>query len=83
MADASPAARGSFRSDSPVPGDGGNVWNCYIKSATKSVASLALGIAIDRGLIRSVNEPIFSFFPELSDCVPPRRTASSWCTRSP
>jgi CubicO group peptidase (beta-lactamase class C family) len=38
-----------------------------IKSVTKSVASLALGIAIDRGLIRSVNEPIFGFFPELSD----------------
>jgi CubicO group peptidase (beta-lactamase class C family) len=52
-----------------------------IKSATKSVASLALGIAFDRGLIRSVNEPIFSFFPELSDLR--RRTASSWCTRSP
>ena len=38
-----------------------------IKSASKSVTSLALGIAIDRGLIRSVNEPIFNFFPELSD----------------
>ena len=38
-----------------------------MKSVSKSVASLAVGIAIDRGLIRSVNEPIFSFFPELSD----------------
>jgi CubicO group peptidase (beta-lactamase class C family) len=38
-----------------------------MKSVSKSVASLALGIAIDRGLIGSVNEPIFSFFPELSD----------------
>ena len=54
-----------------------------IKSATKSVMSLAFGIAIDRGLIRSVNEPIFSFFPELSDLRSPKRTASSWCTRSP
>ena len=44
-----------------------------IKSATKSVASLALGIAIDRGLIRSVNEPIFSFFPELSDLRSPEK----------
>jgi CubicO group peptidase (beta-lactamase class C family) len=44
-----------------------------IKSASKSVASLALGIAIDRGLIRSVNEPIFSFFPELSDLRSPER----------
>ena len=44
-----------------------------IKSVTKSVASLALGIAIDRGLIRSVNEPIFSFFPELSDLRSPEK----------
>lgn len=38
-----------------------------MKSVSKSVASLALGIAIDRGLIRSIDEPIWSFFPELSD----------------
>ncbi len=44
-----------------------------IKSASKSVASLAVGIAIDRGLIRSVNEPIFSFFPELSDLRSPEK----------
>jgi CubicO group peptidase (beta-lactamase class C family) len=44
-----------------------------VKSASKSVASLALGIAIDRGLIRSVNEPIFSFFPELSDLRSPEK----------
>jgi CubicO group peptidase (beta-lactamase class C family) len=34
-----------------------------MKSVSKSVASLVLGIAIDRGLIGSVNEPIFNFFP--------------------
>jgi CubicO group peptidase (beta-lactamase class C family) len=44
-----------------------------IKSASKSVASLAVGIAIDRGLIRSVNEPIFGFFPELSDLRSPEK----------
>src|SRR5262249_57126679 len=33
----------------------------------------ALGIALDRGLIRSVNEPIFSFFPELSDLRSPEK----------
>jgi len=38
-----------------------------IKSASKSVASLAVGIAIDRGLIPNVEEPVWSFFPELSD----------------
>jgi CubicO group peptidase (beta-lactamase class C family) len=44
-----------------------------IKSVSKSVASLALGIAIDHGLIRSVDEPIFSFFPELSDLRTPEK----------
>ena len=44
-----------------------------MKSVSKSVASLALGIAIDRGLIRSVDEPIFSFFPELSDLRTPEK----------
>jgi CubicO group peptidase (beta-lactamase class C family) len=38
-----------------------------MKSVSKSVASLALGIAIDRGLIGNINDPILSFFPELSD----------------
>jgi CubicO group peptidase (beta-lactamase class C family) len=44
-----------------------------MKSVSKSVASLAIGIAIDRGLIRSINEPIFSFFPELSDLRSPEK----------
>ncbi len=44
-----------------------------MKSVSKSVASLALGIAIDRGLIRSVNDPILSFFPELSDLRSPEK----------
>ena len=54
-----------------------------MKSVSKSVASLAVGIAIDRGLIRSVNEPIFSFFPELSDLRSPEKDPSSCSTRSP
>ena len=44
-----------------------------MKSVSKSVASLVLGIAIDRGIIRSVDEPIFSFFPELSDLRTPEK----------
>ncbi|WP_244065077.1 serine hydrolase [Bradyrhizobium sp. Ce-3] len=44
-----------------------------MKSVSKSVASLAVGIAIDRGLIRGINEPIFSFFPELSDLRSPEK----------
>jgi hypothetical protein len=44
-----------------------------VKSVSKSVASLALGIAIDRGLIGGVNEPIFGFFPALSDLRSPEK----------
>ena len=44
-----------------------------VKSVSKSVASLAVGIALDRGLIRSINEPVFSFFPELSDLRTPEK----------
>jgi CubicO group peptidase (beta-lactamase class C family) len=43
------------------------------KSVSKCVASLVLGIAIDRGLIRSVDEPIFNFFPELADLRSPEK----------
>ena len=46
-------------------------WNGYAKndcthiaSATKSVVSLLVGIAIDRGEIRSVEEKVLSFFPD-------------------
>jgi CubicO group peptidase (beta-lactamase class C family) len=44
-----------------------------VKSISKCVASLALGIAIDRGLIGSIDQPIFSFFPELSDLRSPEK----------
>jgi CubicO group peptidase (beta-lactamase class C family) len=72
-----------FKGDEQVPGllyghrvenvtfDADTLHN--MKSASKSVMSLAVGIAIDRGLIRSVNEPIFSFFPELSDLRTPEK----------
>lgn len=43
------------------------------KSVSKSVASLAVGIAIDRGLIHGVDEPILGFFPELADMRTPER----------
>jgi len=36
-----------------------------IKSASKSVLSALVGIAIDRGLIANVKQPIASFFPHL------------------
>jgi len=44
-----------------------------MKSVSKSVVSLTVGIALDRGLIRSVDEPIFSFFPELTDLRTPEK----------
>lgn len=44
-----------------------------MKSVSKSIASLAVGIAIDRGMIRSVDEPVFNFFPELSDLRTPEK----------
>jgi len=36
-------------------------------SATKSVTSILIGIAIDRGLIRGVDEKLSTFFPEYAD----------------
>jgi CubicO group peptidase (beta-lactamase class C family) len=44
-----------------------------VKSVSKSVVSLTVGIALDRGLIRSIDEPIFGFFPELADLRTPER----------
>jgi CubicO group peptidase (beta-lactamase class C family) len=72
-----------FKGDDEIPGGifGHRVENVTfdadtlhdMKSVSKSVASLAFGIAIDRGLIAGVDEPIFSFFPELSDLRTPER----------
>src|SRR5499427_6902751 len=44
-----------------------------MKSVSKSVASLVLGIAIDRGLVGSINDPILSFFLDLSDLRSPEK----------
>ncbi|MGO4714812.1 serine hydrolase domain-containing protein [Bradyrhizobium sp. 2TAF24] len=46
-----------------------------MKSVSKSIASLAVGIAIDRGLIPGVDEPLFNFFPELADLRTPEKDA--------
>lgn len=36
----------------------------HVMSVTKSVVSLLIGIAIDRGLIGGVSQPVLDFFPE-------------------
>jgi CubicO group peptidase (beta-lactamase class C family) len=36
-----------------------------VKSASKSIIAALVGIAIERGLIKSVREPIVTYFPEL------------------
>jgi CubicO group peptidase (beta-lactamase class C family) len=44
-----------------------------IQSATKSVTALLVGIAIDRGLLRSRNTATLDFFPEYADLHSPER----------
>ena len=46
-----------------------------IKSAAKSVIGALVGIAIERGLIKSVREPIVTYFPELRKDRDPRKQA--------
>ena len=42
-----------------------------IRSVTKSIAALCLGIAIDQGKIKDVNEKVVDFFPEYAQNCPP------------
>jgi CubicO group peptidase (beta-lactamase class C family) len=42
-------------------------------SMTKSVTSLLVGIAVDRGLIKDLDAPVLSFFPEYADLRTPER----------
>ncbi len=44
-----------------------------IKSASKSLISTLVGIAVERGLIPSVREPIVTWFPELRQDRDPRK----------
>ena len=45
-----------------------------IKSASKSVISALVGIAVSKGLIKGVDQPIADYFPELAkDSVPQKR----------
>jgi len=42
-------------------------------SMTKSVVSLLVGIAMDRGLMKDLDAPIFSYFPEYADLRTPEK----------
>ena len=46
-----------------------------IKSASKSIISALVGIAVARGLIKGVDQPISDFFPELMKEPEPRKRA--------
>ncbi|HUY38166.1 MAG TPA: serine hydrolase [Candidatus Binataceae bacterium] len=43
------------------------------RSMTKSVTDLIVGIAIDRGWIKSVDQSVMSFFPEYADLLTPEK----------
>jgi CubicO group peptidase (beta-lactamase class C family) len=44
-----------------------------LRSITKSVTALVVGIAIDRGWIKSAETPVFSFFPEFAELKTPEK----------
>lgn len=44
-----------------------------LRSATKSIISLLVGIALDRKLIASIDEPVFPYFPEYAGLSTPEK----------
>jgi CubicO group peptidase (beta-lactamase class C family) len=44
----------------------------HLASVTKSLTSLCVGIAVDKGFIQSINQPFLDFYP--NDIVPDRET---------
>lgn len=44
-----------------------------VRSVSKSVVSLLIGIALDRKLIHSLDQPVFSFFPEYAQARTPAK----------
>lgn len=37
---------------------------CHVMSATKSIVALLVGIAIDKGFIKSIEQPVLDYFPD-------------------
>jgi CubicO group peptidase (beta-lactamase class C family) len=57
-----------------------------LRSISKSITSLLVGIAVDRGWLGSLDAPVFSFFPEHADLRTPekdRMTVRHLLTMSP
>jgi CubicO group peptidase (beta-lactamase class C family) len=44
-----------------------------LRSVTKSLTSLVIGIAVDRGWIKDLDAPVLSFFPEYADLRTPEK----------
>jgi len=44
-----------------------------LRSMTKSVTALVLGVAIDRGIVADVDQSVLSFFPDYADLRTPKK----------
>jgi len=44
-----------------------------LRSISKSVVSLVLGIAVERGWVKSLDTPVLSYFPEYADLATPEK----------
>jgi CubicO group peptidase (beta-lactamase class C family) len=44
-----------------------------VRSVTKSIVALLLGIAVDRGWVAGIDQPVLSFFPEYADLRTPEK----------
>ena len=44
-----------------------------LRSVSKGIISVLVGIALDRGLIKSLDESVFTFFPEYADLKTPEK----------